>query len=383
VRIYPFARFAVACTRRTSLKTITLKRGLSGLGIAAAAGLVLVGCGAAPEEGGAGGGGDEAADFMACAVSDEGSWNDQSFNEAAYAGLEMAADELDIEINDAESNSTEDFAPNLQTMVDGGCDVIFAVGFGFGDTGALEQVATASPDSHFVWIDGWDLGLDNVKVIDYAMEQSSYLAGYLSAGYSTSKVVATYGGSNMMSVTKFMDGFYYGATAWGEENGEDVTVLGWDPANPSSGSFTSNFGDTAGASSITASQLSQGADVFYPVAGGLFGSTIEVIRTEGAPAVVLGVDRDIAKTQPQYADIILTSVEKRMTQAVYDNIEVLVSGEEFSTEPYVGTLENDGTALSEFGEFDSQIDDALKTRLEELTADIIAGEIEIPVTGAE
>ena len=364
------------------MKMTTLKRGLAGLGIAAAAGMVLAGCGAAPEEGGDGAPA-EGTDFMACAVSDEGSWNDQSFNEAAYAGLEMAAEELDIEINDAESNSTEDFAPNLQTMVDGGCDVIFAVGFGFGDTGALEQVATASPDTHFVWIDGWDLGLDNVKVIDYAMEQSSYLAGYLSAGYSESKVVATYGGANMMSVTKFMDGFYYGAKAWGEENGTDVTVLGWDPANPAGGSFTANFGDTAGATSITASQLSQGADVFYPVAGGLFGSTIEVIRTEGAPAVVLGVDRDIATTQPQYADIILTSVEKRMTQAVYDNIEMLVDGEEFTTEPYVGTLENDGTALSAFGEFDGQIDDALKTRLDELTQEIIAGEIEIPVTGAE
>jgi len=363
------------------VKTITLKRGLAGLGIAAAAGLVLAGCGTAPEEDG-GAEAPEGTDFMACAVSDEGSWNDQSFNEAAYAGLEMAEEELGIEINDAESNSTEDFAPNLQTMVDGGCDVIFAVGFGFGD-GALEQVASAAPDTHFVWIDGWDLGLPNVKPIAYAMEQSSYLAGYLSAGYSTSKVLGTYGGQNIASVTSFMDGFYYGAMAWGEENGQDVTVLGWDPANPSGGSFTDGFGDTAGATSITSGQLAQDADVIYPVAGGLFSASIEVIRTEGAPAVVLGVDRDIAVTQPQYADIILTSVEKRMTQAVFDNIEPLVEGEEFTTEPYIGTLENDGTALSDFGQFDSQIDDALKTRIDELTEQIIAGEIEIPVTGAE
>lgn len=364
------------------MKTITLKRGLVGLAMTGVAGLALAGCGAAPEEGGGSGGGEE-TDLLACAVSDEGSWNDQSFNEAAYAGLEQAEAELGVTIADAESNSTEDFQPNLQEMVDQGCDVVFAVGFGFGDTGALEEVASEATDTHFVWIDGWDLGLDNVKVIDYAMEQSSYLAGYLSAGYSTSKVVGTYGGANMMSVTKFMDGFYYGAMAWGEENGEDVRVVGWDPANPGSGSFTANFGDSAGASSITRAQLAEGADVFLPVAGGLFASSIEVIRTEGADAVVLGVDRDIAATQPQYADIILTSVEKRMTQAVYDNIEMLVNGEEFTTEPYVGTLENDGTALSDFGDFDSQIPEELKTRLEELTDEIIAGEIEIPVTGAE
>lgn len=366
------------------MNTITRKRGLAGLAMAGAAGLVLVGCGAAPDDDTAGGdgGSEDASDFLACAVSDEGSWNDQSFNEAAYAGLELAVSELGIEIGDAESNSTDDFAPNLTNMVSEGCDVIFAVGFGFGDNGSLEEVAGASPDSRFVWIDGWDLELDNVKVIDYAMEESSYLAGYLAAGYSESKVVGTYGGANMMSVTKFMDGFYYGAEAWGEENGEDVTVLGWNPET-GNGDFTDGFGDAAGAASITRGQISQGADVFLPVAGGLFGSTIEVIDSDDVDAVVFGVDQDIALTQPQYADYILTSVEKRMTQAVYDNIETLVNGEEFSTEAYFGTLENDGTALSEFREFDDEIPDELKERLAEINDEIIAGEIEIPVTGAE
>ena len=36
-----------------------------------------------------------------------------------------------VSIADAESNSEEDFEPNLTAMVDAGCDVTFAVGFNF------------------------------------------------------------------------------------------------------------------------------------------------------------------------------------------------------------------------------------------------------------
>jgi basic membrane protein A len=51
----------------------------------------------------------------------------------------------------------------------------------------------------------------------------------MAAAYSTTKVVSTYGGSQIPAVTDFMDGFYYGAMAWGMENDVEVTVVGWDP----------------------------------------------------------------------------------------------------------------------------------------------------------
>ena len=92
------------------MKSFTRKRALGAAAIAGVAALMLSACGAAPEDN-AGGSDAPDSDFLACAVSDEGSWNDKSFNEAAYGGLEMAKDELGIEINDAESGSPEDFAP--------------------------------------------------------------------------------------------------------------------------------------------------------------------------------------------------------------------------------------------------------------------------------
>ncbi|WBU36821.1 BMP family lipoprotein [Homoserinibacter sp. YIM 151385] len=358
------------------MNAITRKRGLAGLALLGAVGVTLAGCAAPPEEGT----GAEESDFRACAVSDEGSWNDKSFNEAAYGGLEEAKETLGIQISDAESNDTEDFEPNLQQMIDAGCDVTFAVGFNFSLNDTIFNVADANKESHFVWIDGWNQGQDNLKPITYSMDQSSYLAGYLAAAYSTTKVIGTYGGLDIPAVTTFMDGFYYGAKAYEEESGTAVTVLGRDPEK-GTGTFTDpelSFGDTEGAKSISAGQLADGADVIFPVAGGLFSSTAEAIRDSGKDAVFLGVDKDVAVTSPEYADLVLTSVEKRMTQAVLDVITALQDGEDFTVEPYVGTLENDGTALSDFGAYDDKVSDEIKTKLDELKAGIIDGSIELP-----
>lgn len=354
------------------MNLITRKRALLSVALAGASALVLAGCGAAPEDNG----GDEGVDYLACAVSDEGSWNDKSFNEAAYEGLLKAEDELGVQIADAESASPEDFETNLTAMVDEGCDVIFAVGFNFSIDNVIFDFATANPGAQFVWIDGWNQGEANLKPIAYAMNESSFLAGYLAAAYSTTKVIGTYGGLNIPAVTDFMTGYYNGAKYYEAETGTAVTVLGWNPATPDQGDFVGDFANTAVAQTISEGQLAAGADVLFPVAGGLFTASATAIRDAGSNAVLLGVDKDIALTQPELADITLTSVEKRMTQAVYDVIEDLSSGGEFTVDPYIGTLENDGTALSDFYEFDSKVSAEIKTKLEEIKAGIIDGSID-------
>lgn len=355
------------------MNVFTPKRQLAGFATLSVAALLLAGCASAPEESTSTGGAAEGTDFLACAVSDEGSWNDKSFNEAAFDGLLKAEDELGVSLADAESHSIEDFDTNLQAMVDAGCDLTFAVGFNL--VTPVNATAAANPEMNFVTIDGWSEGNENLKAIEYAMAESSYLAGYLAASYSTTKVVGTYGGVNIPAVTIFMDGFYNGAKAYEAETGTAVTVVGYDPANPDAGDFVGDFADSAKAKSLSAGQIEKGADVLYPVAGSLFSATSEAIKESGKPGVFIGVDKDIAVTSPEYADQVLTSVEKRMTEAVYDVIaETLDSG--FNSEAYLGTLANDGTALSAFGAFEDKISDETKTRLDELKAGIIDGSID-------
>ncbi|MFM1779528.1 MAG: hypothetical protein RIS51_673 [Actinomycetota bacterium] len=340
-----------------------------------ASALVLSGCAAAPEATETET--TEAAptvDYLACAVSDEGSWNDKSFNESVYDGLLKAEAELGVQISDAESNSAEDFAPNLQAMVDAGCDITFAVGFNL--VADVNAAAAANPTVNFVTIDGWSEGNANLKPVGYAMNQSSYLAGYLAAAYSTTKTVGTYGGMQIDAVVDFMNGFYYGAKAYEAETGTAIKVVGWDPAK-ATGDFIGDFTPNSGPSkAIAAAQIAAGADVIFPVGGDQFGAVSEAIKEAGIDGVMIGVDKDIALTSPEYAPYVLTSAEKRMTNAVYDIISELSAGGTFSGDAYIGTLANGGTALSPFYDFDSKISDEVKARLVEIQDGIIAGEID-------
>jgi len=122
----------IVLSHRTAVKSMVVMRGKlvkisrisSAVAIAATFSLVLSGCAAPATEPTV-----TPVDFKACAVADEGSWNDKSFNESVFDGLTKAQTELGVQIAEAESNSAEDFAPNLQAMVDQACDITFAVGF--------------------------------------------------------------------------------------------------------------------------------------------------------------------------------------------------------------------------------------------------------------
>ena len=338
------------------------RKAIAGVAMAAASLLVLSGCAAKPGAG-----------FIECGVSDEGSWADKSFNESVMDGMEKAAEEFGVTLNSAESNSSEDFAPNLDAMVAAKCDVIFAVGFNLVD--AVNAAAEANPEVNFVTIDGWSNGATNLKPVGYNMAESSYLAGYAAAYYSTSKVVSVYGGLQIGAVTAFMDGFYYGAKAYEAETNTPVTVLGWD-ATTQKGDFIGGFAPNAPeGKTIAAGHLAAGADVLVPVGGDQFGALSEAIAESGVDAKMIGVDKNISVTSPEYAPLTLTSIEKRMGSAVYDIVKALaVDKEAFAggmDNAYTGTLENEGTDISDT-EF---LDEALKTKLAELKAGIIDGSI--------
>ena len=72
----------------------------------------------------------------------------------------------------------------------------------------------------------------------------------------------------------------------------------------------------------------------------------------------------------------MTSVYKGMDVAVFDAIKA-AKDDTFSNEPFVGTLENDGTGLAPFHDFDAKVPAELKTELDALKADIISGKIKI------
>ena len=348
----------------------TRKRGMGAFALLGASALVLAGCAAAPEaeapeE-------TEALDFLPCIVSDAGGWDDKSFNEAAYDGIEEAAGDLGVDFIAVESADENAYGPNVQNLVDQGCDLIVTVGFLLNE--ATATASAANPDINFAIIDDFVEG-DNVKPILFNTVEAAFLAGYAAASYSETGVVGTFGGIPIPPVTIFMDGFVQGVSHYNDTKGTSVQALGWD-LDGQTGAFTGGF--APGTEALTTAQglIDQNADVLLPVGGPIYFSAAEAIRDSGRSIALMGVDKDVFLSDPDIADLLLTSVLKNIAVAVYDVVTAAAGGN-FDSSTYVGTLENGGVGLAPFHDFESSVDAELAGEIEALIAAIIAGEIEV------
>ncbi|WP_353828556.1 BMP family lipoprotein [Agromyces sp. SYSU T0242] len=360
--------------------TFTFKKaavgGLATLGTVA----LLAGCASAPEESGDGGNGGEALDFLPCMVSDAGGFDDKSFNQLGAEGLEAASDELGVDPILVESQAETDYASNLTSLVDQGCDLIVTVGFLLAPA-ALES-ATANPDLEYVSIDDTvdtdfdgTTDADNIQPIIFDTAQAAFLAGYLSAGVTESGSVGTFGGMNIPTVSIFMDGFAQGVDYYNEENGTDVKVLGWD-RDAQDGSFTGGFEANDTARQVAQGLIDQDIDILLPVGGPIYQSAAAAIRDSGRDIMMLGVDADVYETDPSVGDLLLTSILKGIDVGVQDSVLAAGNGE-FDTEPFVGTLENEGVGIAPFHDFEDAVPADLASKLDELKQMIIDGDITV------
>ena len=258
------------------------------------------------------------SEFLACEVTDTGGVDDNSFNENAFNGLQEAADEIGFEPVVLESSSDADFEPNINALLEEGCDLIVTVGFLLGD--ATEAAAQANPDTNFAIVDfAYDQEYENLLGLTYATDQAAFLAGYVAADQTESGTVGTYGGQNIPTVTVFMEGFEAGIEYYNEQKGTEVELVGWSTAEDD-GLFTGDFEDLSKGRQTTESLLDQGADIILPVAGPVGQGSIEAIRAGGDDAKLIWVDTDGCESVPDACDLFLTSVMKNFDVSVYDTV---------------------------------------------------------------
>ncbi|WP_238993200.1 BMP family lipoprotein [Nocardioides caldifontis] len=347
----------------------------------------LAACGDAPEEdndsGNGSGSGDSASDFIPCIVSDAGGFDDKSFNQLSYEGVTQAAEELGVEAIEVESNSENDYGPNLESLVSQGCQAIVTVGFALAS--ATKESAAANPDLEYILIDdAADGGEDgetfdgqpdqpNIKPILYNTAEAAFLAGYLAADYSKTGVVGTYGGQPFPTVTIFMDGFKQGVDYYNQEKGKNVKVIGWDGKD---GAFTGGFEANNVATQTAQRLIDQDADVLLPVGGPIYQGALTAIEDAGREIALIGVDADFYETDPNTQDVVLTSILKNMKVSTYEAVKQAGEGDLDFT-PYVGTLENDGVGLAPFHNFEGKVSDTVADELEQIKAGIIDGSIEV------
>jgi basic membrane protein A len=306
-------------------------------------------------------------------VSDTGGIDDHAFNENAWQGMLDAQASLGIEVKFLESASDADYEENINQFLSEGCEMIVTVGFLLGD--ATKVAAEANPDVRFAIVDfAYDPAIPNTEGLVYSTNEAAMLAGYASASWSKTGVMGTFGGINIGGpVTDFMDGFVAGANYHNEQKGTEVTVLGWDPVGKT-GSFTGNFDSIDDGKTLSLGFLDENADVILGVGGPIGQGIFAAIQERSAEAVGLGVDVDWYISVPQYKDLILTSILKKIDVSVTAAIERAFN-EEAAAPVFVSTLANGGVGLGEFHDYDGEISADTKAELETLEADIIAGTV--------
>jgi basic membrane protein A and related proteins len=342
--------------------------------LAALLGLALVAaaCGDDDDTTETGNGDGDGSDLRVGLVYDIGGRGDQSFNDAAFRGLEQAQDELGVEIQDLEpAGGGEDREELLRTLAEDGYDMVIGVGFAFAD--GIAAVAADFPDTTFAIVDDASVEADNVSSLVFAEEEGSFLVGAAAALTSESGNLGFIGGVEIDLIKKFEAGFIAGAEAVNPEVEIQSRYISQPPD-------FAGFNDPARAGELARGQISAGADVIYHAAGGsgggLFNAAKEAVDG-GATVWAIGVDSDQYVTaEEEVRDVILTSMLKRVDVAVFGAIEAFVNGE---LEAGVQTfdLSNDGVGYSTSGDF---LSDEVISELEDLRQQIANGEIEVPTT---
>jgi basic membrane lipoprotein Med (substrate-binding protein (PBP1-ABC) superfamily) len=194
--------------------------------------------------------------------------------------------------------------------------VVISVGFTiYDDTLAA---AEANPDTYFIGVDHFDTGgLPNYVGLDFRDDQAGFLMGVMAALVTETNIVAAVYGPNDPQVVRFRNGYEQGA----RYINPDIEVVGV---------HLDSYEDPVNGASTASQYLGEGADVVFGVGGPTGTGAITLAAEEGA--WVIGVDQDEFMTsfnegETPGADRIISSAIKRIDNAVYAMLEVLVAGD--------------------------------------------------------
>ncbi|MBY7824579.1 BMP family ABC transporter substrate-binding protein [Vibrio fluvialis] len=284
---------------------------------------------------------------------------DKSFNEAVYQNGVKVMEAEGLEVREFEPQNEAQREQGLRRLASRGFSPIVAVGFNMAS--AVEKVATEFPDIHFTILD-MVVDKPNVQSIVFKEHEGSFLVGALAAKASKSGVVGFVGGMDIPLIRKFECGYEQGA----KYANPQITVL-----QNMTGSTPAAFADPAKGSELAKSQFSKGADVIYAAAGGTGLGVYQAAADAGKRAI--GVDSNQNHLQP---GTMLTSMVKLVGAAAVDSWKEEING---AWQPGIKVLGLKENAVDwAYDEYNKPlISDEMKSYMESLKADIIAGKIQV------
>ena len=211
------------------------------------------------------------------------------------------------------------------SLVASGCTLI--VGADSTMATSVSEAARSNPKVRFALVGasfvdskGAPTSLKNGSVVDVDASQAAYLAGYASAGMTTTGTLAVIGGERDNVTSSQMSAFSQGVDAYNLANGTSITVLGWNPVT-SDGTYAGSADEVRTA---TADAISQGADIIAPFAGEANEGAARAVTEAANPIVRLvwsGLTKDdlkSAETAPMSGQSGATVTQQVDTQSFAD-----------------------------------------------------------------
>ncbi len=305
-------------------------------------------------------------------VFDVGGRGDKSFNDGAYLGGERAQKELGARVTYIEPGEGSDREAGLRLLAAEGMDLVIGVGFIFTDD--VLALAKEYPNVRFADVDmsvpldsvGNPLPLpSNLRALKFREEEGSFLVGALAALVGKSKKVGFVGGMDIALIHKFEAGYRAGVKHVCPDCEVIVNYAGVTPEafrNPGRGK------------EMALAMYNQGVNVIFHASGSTGLGVFEAARTTGKLAI--GVDADQYNEAPGY---VLTSMVKGIDASVVAAVKSVKDNQ------FTGGIQQFGLAENGVGYiYDDNnrklIPPDVRSRLDALTADIIAGRIVVPST---
>jgi basic membrane protein A and related proteins len=254
----------------------------------------------------------QASTPLICLAYDTGGPGDSSFNDAAQAGLKVAAKNMQFTLETTvTSGDAKDRIDRLTSLVKKDCTLVIAVGTGYAAT--LKELSLQYPETQFAILNDATVDALNVTSIVFADNQGAYLAGFAAALASKTGKVAMVGYASQKEL--FEKGFTPGAKA---ANKSIVTTIKYISSS---------------ASAATTQLLRSGHDVIYLTTTGsateVFGAIVASnnANRKKNPSGIITVEPDqFLSVDAATKRFVLATVVKRVDLALIDLLTKTLAG---------------------------------------------------------
>lgn len=301
----------------------------------------------------------EEASALKVALVVAGGLGDRSFYDSSNEGLKMAIEKLGVEGKVLECKNDPTLYTDQLVQASTASDVVVVVGFEFYDV--IQEVAAEFPDKKYIYIDNVIENVENITCIDYKENEGSFLAGALAAMESKTGKIGMVGGMDIPVIRNFQVGYEAGA----KYINPDIQV---------ETIFAGDFEDPAKGKESALALYAKDIDIVFQVAGKTGEGVFEAAKDTGKFAI--GVDSDQRYINP---DAIIASMIKGVDISIYETIEKIQKGEFESGNVYGYGAKENGVRIA-YGTEDMPklVSDEAMNQIQELTAMIIQGDIEVP-----